>query len=134
MKPSEDIYPKAREILRGEPTMGKKRLAVKLGVKTPTLRRLMERFRGETQGHNNDPVYQRVRKLKEAQPDWGAGRISQELNISEDHAKLHLARWIGAQGFQSKGGNHWGRANGFGCTGGAECRQHLARRGGADHA
>jgi hypothetical protein len=105
MKPSEDIYPKAREILRGEPTMGKKRLAVKLGVKTPTSRRLMERFRGETQGHNNDPVYQRVRKLKEAQPDWGAGRISQELNISEDHAKLHLARWIGAQGIQSKGGD-----------------------------
>src|SRR5208283_5837815 len=31
-----------------------------------------------------------------------------------------------------EGGNHWGRANGFGCTGGAECRKHLARRGGAD--
>ena len=40
MKPGEDLYPKAREILRGEPTMGKKRLAVKLGVKTPTSRRL----------------------------------------------------------------------------------------------
>ena len=26
MKPGEDIYPKAREILCGEPTMGKKRL------------------------------------------------------------------------------------------------------------
>ncbi len=102
MKPNEDIYAKAREILLAEPTMGKKRLAVKLGVKTPTSRRLMERFRGETQGHNNDSVYQRVRQLKEGQTDWGAGRIAQALNISEDHAKLHLARWIGAQEFSSK--------------------------------
>jgi hypothetical protein len=60
----------------------------------------MERFRGETQGHSNDPVYQQVRRLKEAQPNWGAVQTSRELHISEDLARLHLMRWIGAQSFQ----------------------------------
>ena len=40
MKPGQDTYPKARKILRGEPTMGRKRLAVQLGVKRLTSRRL----------------------------------------------------------------------------------------------
>jgi len=84
--------------------MGKKRLADRLGVKTPTSRRLIWRFRGETQGHSSDPVYQNVRKVKEANPDWGPRRIAQELHISEDHAMMYLARWIGAQAFQSHTG------------------------------
>ena len=46
--------------------MGKQRLADRLGVRTPTSRRLLHRFRGETQGHSNDPAYQKVRKLKDA--------------------------------------------------------------------
>jgi hypothetical protein len=97
MNPPGDLYLRAREILRAEPGMGKKRLAMRLGVKTPTSRRFMERFRGETQGHSSDPMYQRVRQLKEAQPDWGAVRIATELSITKDHAKLHLARWLGVQ-------------------------------------
>jgi len=104
MKPGDDLYLKARGILRGEPAMGKKRLADRLGVKTPTSRRLIWRFRGETQGHSTDPVYQNVRKLKEANLDWGPRRIAQELHISEDHAMMYLARWIGAQAFQATPG------------------------------
>lgn len=102
MKPGDDIYLLAREILRGEPNMGKKRLADRLGVKTPTSRRLLWRFRGETEGHCDEPVYQKACKMKEANPDWGARRIARELHISVDHAKLYLARWIGAQTFYSR--------------------------------
>src|ERR1035438_954617 len=72
-----------------------------LGVKTPTSRKLIHRYRGETQGHSEDPVYQRFRQLKEANPDWGAGRMAQELGITKDHAQLHLARWRGAQAYQT---------------------------------
>ena len=99
MKPSNDIYEQAREILRGEPTMGKKRLADRLGVKTPTSRRLLWRFRGETEGHSPDPGYQSVRQLKDANPEWGPGRIAQALRISEDRAMMYLARWTGARVF-----------------------------------
>jgi hypothetical protein len=102
MKPGDDLYLKAREILRGNPELGKKRLAMMLGVKTPTSRRLQERYRGEVQGHNSsNPVYERVRKLKVEQPDWGAVRVAQELGMSLDHAKLHLARWTGAQTYEA---------------------------------
>ena len=99
MKPN-DLYTRAREILRAEPTMGKQRLANRLGVKTPTSRRFLWRFRGETQGHSPDPEYQSVRKLKEANPDWAVGRIAKTLTISEDRVMLNLARWIGAQEFK----------------------------------
>ncbi|HXP60431.1 MAG TPA: hypothetical protein VN829_08070 [Dongiaceae bacterium] len=108
MKPEKqntDLYGRAREILRAEPTMGKGRLAKMLGVKTPCSRRLIHRFRGETQGHSNDPVYAQVRQLKEANPEWGAGRIAQELHLTVDHALLHLARWTGAQSFGSASGS-----------------------------
>jgi hypothetical protein len=104
-KQNTDLYQKAREILRAEPTMGKGRLAKSLGVKTPCSRRLIHRFRGETLGHSNDPVYAQVRQLKEANPEWGAGRIAQELHITVDHALLHLARWTGAQSFISAAGS-----------------------------
>lgn len=96
----DDLYQKARDLIRKNPEFGKKRLGDLLGVKTPTSRRLIERFRGETAGHNNGhPVYERVRELKDKHPDWGAVKIAQALCISLDHAKLHLARWIGAQSF-----------------------------------
>jgi len=100
----DDLYLKAREWLRQSPGIGKKKLGDLLGVKTPTSRRLLERFRGETLGHNDGhPVYERVRALKLKQPDWGAVKISQALSISLDHAKLHLARWVGAQSFPNSG-------------------------------
>ena len=77
--------------------MGKQRLARLLGVRTPTSRRLQERFRGETQGHGTHPDCVRVRQIKAVHPEWGAHRIAQALAISIDHAKLHLARYLGAQ-------------------------------------
>lgn len=79
--------------------MGKARLAALLGVKTPTSRRLRERWRGETQGHSTHPDYVRVRKLKEMHPDWGAVKVAQGLGLTIDHAKVHLARWMGAQSY-----------------------------------
>ena len=82
--------------------MGKQRLARLLGVRTPTSRRLQERFRGETQGHGTHPDCVRVRQIKAVHPEWGAHRIAQALAISIDHAKLHLARYLGAQ----SGANH----------------------------
>ncbi len=77
MKPGDDLYLKAREILRGNPELGKKRLAMMLGVKTPTSRRLQERYRGEVQGHNSGhPVYERVRKAP-PQPNSNGRRHGQ---------------------------------------------------------
>jgi hypothetical protein len=63
----------------------------------------LHRFRGETQGHSNDPAYQKVRKLKDVNPEWGASRIADKLGISVDHAMMHLARWLGAQSHQAGG-------------------------------
>lgn len=101
MKP-ETLYQRAREILRGDPAMGKKRLAERLGSTTPTSRRLLWRFRGEVEGHLADPIYQSVRNLKETNPDWGAGKIARQLHLTVDRALLYLARWTGAQSFPSK--------------------------------
>ena len=101
MKPY-DLYSRAREILRAEPTMGKKRLADKLGIRTPTSRRLLWRFRGETQGHSPDPEYQRVRKLRETNPDWTQEQIAKALHTSVDRVMLNLARWIGSREFEGK--------------------------------
>ena len=103
MEQSESLYERARQILQGEPGMGKQRLADRLGVRTPTSRRLLHRFRGETQGHSNDPAYQKVRKLKDEYPEWGASRIADKLGITIDHAMMHLARWLGAQSYQAGG-------------------------------
>jgi hypothetical protein len=82
--------------------MGKKRLADRLGVKTPTSRRFLWRFRGETQGHSADPEYQRVRDVKETHPEWTVGQIAQALHTSADRVMLNLARWIGAREFEGK--------------------------------
>jgi len=98
LQPNDPLYQKAKQILQADPKMGKKRLAQSLGVRTPTSRLLGERFRGETLGHNAaDPVYQSVCQVKNAHPDWGAKRVAQTLGLTRDKAKLHLARWIGAQ-------------------------------------
>jgi len=95
------LYLRAKTAIATDPTIGKKRLADILGVKTPTSRRLLERYRGETQGHSTHPDYQRVLQLKSQHPDWGAVKVSEALGLTIDHAKLHLARWTGAQSFRS---------------------------------
>jgi hypothetical protein len=40
-----------------------------------------------------------VRQLKQTHPDWGAVKVAQALGLTLDHAKVHLARWIGAQNY-----------------------------------
>lgn len=106
MKSGQDIYISAKEVLLHDRDIGKQRLARQLGINNPSARRLLARFRGETQGHSHDPVYQRVRDLKEQQPNSGAGSIARELHISEDNARVHLARWLGAQSYVSEGEAH----------------------------
>jgi hypothetical protein len=98
---TDPLYDQARQILAANPGMGKGKLANLLGVRTPTSRRLIERYRGETQGHGAQPDCVRVRQLKDLHPDWGAARIAQNLGLSLDHAMLHLARWVGAQSFSA---------------------------------
>jgi hypothetical protein len=93
------LYVRARQILQAQPEIGKARLAALLGVKTPTSRRLRERWWGETQGHSTHPNYVRVQQLKQTHPDLGAVKVAQALGLTLDHAKVHLARWIGAQNY-----------------------------------
>ena len=93
------LYVRARQILQAQPEIGKARLAALLGVKTPTSRRLRERWWGETQGHSTRPDYVRVQQLKQIHPDWGAVKVAQALGLTLDHAKVHLARWLGAQNY-----------------------------------
>src|ERR1039458_7906434 len=79
------LYGQARPFLQATPTMGKGKLAKLLGIKTPTARRLIERYRGETQGPNHsNPDYVRVEQLKQQQPSWGARKIAQGLGMTED--------------------------------------------------
>jgi hypothetical protein len=104
-----DVQPDARylqatQFLTGAHGMGKGKLARLLGIKTPAARRLIERWRGETQGPGNHPLYLRVEQLKQSHPEWGAVRVSQALAISCDHARLHLARWNGVQAYLAKSG------------------------------
>lgn len=101
---NESLYQKARALLLAHPEMGKQKLASLLGVKTPTTRRFKYRFRGETEGHDADPVYLKVRQLKENHAEWGAAKIAHALGISVDHAKIHLARWLGAQTYAANAG------------------------------
>ncbi|KAF0178525.1 MAG: Icc family phosphohydrolase phage protein [Limisphaerales bacterium] len=95
------LYPTAKQFLQLHPTAGKGRLAAHLNIKTPSARRLIERYRGETQGHGTDPDYFRVRQLKQAQPQLGAHGVAARLALTVDKARLHLARYEGAQVFQS---------------------------------
>jgi hypothetical protein len=100
--PIDHLYEQAKKILAANPGIGKKRLGQMLGIKTPSSRLRIFRYRGETQGHGTEPDYIRVRQLKEASLDWSAARIATELGLTIDHARLHLARWLGAQSFQGR--------------------------------
>ena len=91
------LYLQARQLLLQNPHLGKTRLAQALGLKTPAARRMMERYRGETQGHSADPQYQAVLQLKTQQPTLGGHAIALRLGITVDKARLHLARWHGVQ-------------------------------------
>src|SRR5208283_5337798 len=77
LQPNDPLYERAKLVLQAEPDMGKKRLAVALGIRTPTSRLLRERFWGETRGHSNDPTYQRLCQVKSMHPDWGANRVAE---------------------------------------------------------
>jgi hypothetical protein len=91
------LYAHAREILKAQPEIGKARLAALLGVKTPTSRRLRERWWRETQGDSTHLDYVRVKQLKQEHPEWGALKIAVALGLTLDHAKVWLARWTGVQ-------------------------------------
>lgn len=91
-----DLYAEARPLLLADPELGKKRLALELGIHPPMARCLKERFRGEQQEHRTDPTYQLFLKLKAQNPNWGASRVAQAMGIKHDIARLMLARFAGA--------------------------------------
>jgi hypothetical protein len=90
------LYQRACELLRQEPTMGKKTLAARLGLHPPMARRLRERFRGECEGHRTDPQYQQFLAIKRQNPDWGRQRIARTIGTNVENAALMLARYLGA--------------------------------------
>ena len=95
IKPADDpLYERAKQILATNPGIGKNRLGLMLGIKAPSSRLRIVRYRGETEGHSNDPDYVRVRQLKEQHPDWSTLKIAYTVGLTVDHTKLHLARWI----------------------------------------
>jgi hypothetical protein len=96
---TDPLYEEARRIIIANPDIGKKRLGVLLGIRAPSARRRIERYRGETQGHSTNTDYIKVRQLKDAHPEWGPAKMAEELGMSMDHAMLHLARWLGAQSY-----------------------------------
>lgn len=98
--PDDPLYEKAKQILQANPMIGKVRLGAVLGIRAPSSRLRIVRYRGETEGHSNHPDYVRVRELKEKHLDWSVQRIAQTLGISMDHARLHISRWYGALNFQ----------------------------------
>jgi hypothetical protein len=98
--PDDPLYEKAKQILASNPDIGKNRLGALLGIKAPSSRLRIVRYRGETEGHCTHPDYVRVRELKEEHRDWSTLKIAQTLGLTVDHAKLHLARWTGAQSYQ----------------------------------
>lgn len=100
--PLDPLYEMAKKILATDPCIGKNKLGKILGVKAPSSRLRIVRYRGETEGHSTDPDYLRVREIKEQHPDWSAATIAQTLGISIDHARLHISRWTGALSY--KGG------------------------------
>lgn len=98
--PDDPLYEQAKKILAAEPGIGKKRLGARLGIREPSSRLRLVRYRGETEGHSTHPDYLRVRALREQNSDWGAAKIAQTLGLTVDHVRLHLARWTGAQAYQ----------------------------------
>lgn len=69
-------YERAKALLLQNPTMGKAKLAAALYVKTPTSRRLLHRFRGETQGSSTDAGYCRVASIEVQNPGWSASKTA----------------------------------------------------------
>jgi len=95
------LYQQAKPFLQQHPGAGKGLLARHLGIKTPAARRLIERYRGETQGHSPHPDYQRVLALKTQHPQLGSHAIAKQLGLTVDKARLHLNRYVGAQTYQA---------------------------------
>ena len=95
--PTDSFYTRAKGLLDAQPRLGKKKLARLLQAHQGHARRLLERWRGETQGPGNNPEYLSVEQVKRAHPRWGAHRIAHALGLTLDRAKLHLARWMGVQ-------------------------------------
>jgi hypothetical protein len=94
--PDNDLYGRARPLIQANPAIGKNPLATALGIHAPMARRLKERYRGELEGHSQDPLYQKFLVLKTANPNWGSKRISRAMGITVDIAQLFLARHAGA--------------------------------------
>lgn len=95
------LYQQAKQYLQQHPGAGKGLLARHLGIKTPAARRLIERYRGETQGHSPHPDYQRVLALKTQQPQLGSHAIAKQLGLTVDMARVYLNRYAGAQAYQA---------------------------------
>lgn len=89
-------YLQARALLQANPELGKKKLALALGVHPPMARIFKQRYLGETEGHATDAQYRAVRTLKDKNPDWSAAKIAESLGISVDKTRVHLARHQGA--------------------------------------
>ena len=94
--PDNEIYERAKPLIKANPAIGKNALSAALGIHAPMARRLKERYRGEIDGHSVDPLYQTFLKVKLANPTWGSKRISRAMLITVDIAQLFLARHAGA--------------------------------------
>ena len=95
--PDDPLYEQAKKILASQPDIGKKKLGILLGVKPPSSRLRIVRYRGETEGHSTHPDYVRLRQCRELHPDWSTLKLALTLGLTVDHAKLHLARCMSAQ-------------------------------------
>ena len=95
--PDDPLYEQAKKILASQPDIGKKKLGILLGVKPPSSRLRIVRYRGETEGHSTHPDYVRLRQCRELHPDWSTLKLALTLGLTVDHAKLHLARCMSAR-------------------------------------
>jgi len=99
IKPADDpLYERAKQILATNPGIGKNRLGLMLGIKAPSSRLRIVRYRGETEGHSNDPDYVRVRQLKEQHPDWSTLKIAYTVGLTVDHTRWNMPGWIAVSG------------------------------------
>jgi hypothetical protein len=93
---TDQTYLQARALLQANPELGKKKLAIALGVHPPMGRIFKQRYLGETEGHATDAQYRAVRTVKDKHPDWSAAKLAESLGISVDKTRVHLARHQGA--------------------------------------
>jgi len=93
---TDQTYLQARAMLQANPELGKKKLALALGVHPPMGRIFKQRYLGETEGHATDAQYRAVRTLKEKNAEWSAAKIAESLGLSVDKTRVHLARHQGA--------------------------------------